>query len=400
MPQFSYNNARVDEFKVRATDSDGNVTLMQVGDRCVQPTDRFWTSLCSSFSTVGLSKKLFKMFTHEEVFTRLRQTQSDPLRVTFAEYDEGKTVKMLAVTKPDKPVARYDDVINILNKYDGEKVQYQDGGTSGTSGIVQSWHTPPRMDNFEIGGDKFIPKYVMETPIDGFGKPLIYLSMLRQVCTNGMVGYSRAFRSELSLGKNEEVTHSLERALDSFSNEEGYMALRDRIEAARGSWASIAEAGNIGKTLSRLSGHFVDKGSSSMLNTIGNIKGWDGAGTADHLTIKIQKAFASQIGDLCQIYGIVHLDALSRRRMASMPCKATVYELMNFATEVATHYCDETGARALQADMGTLLGNGEYDLEGTREECPTFADWMVASDTEQEQFRTSQVEAHGEDLLN
>lgn len=403
MPTFTYDTAPVKSFQVRETDEKGNVKLMEVNDRLVEPTDRFWTSLCSNFSGAGMSKKLFNLFSHEEVFGRLSQRFEDSLGLTIAEYDDGASAKLLAVRKANKPIAKYDDVINVLNKYDGEGIKYQDGGGSSNCGIVQSWHTPPRMENFELGGDKFIPKFVCETPIDGFGKPLIYLSMLRQVCTNGMIGYSRAFRSELSLGKNDEVMFSLERALDSYSNEEGYMALRQRMETAQNSWASISECHRIAKTLSRMAGHFQKKnGGSPAIEELSRlrVKGWDGAEEGgDLMGMRLQKAFSQVTGDLCHIYGLVQLDSLSRKKMATLPTRATVYDLMNFATEVATHYADETAGRAIQADIGSLLGDGEYDLENSCDECATFADWQIATDDEQDAFRAIQEEQHG-DLLD
>src|SRR5260221_348195 len=74
---------------------------------------------------------------------------------------------------------------------------------------------------------------IIDTPIDGFGRPSVYLSLLRLVCSNGAVGYSPAFRSELSVGKGDDgVAFALTRVLDGFNNEDGYAALRQRFESA------------------------------------------------------------------------------------------------------------------------------------------------------------------------
>jgi len=51
------------------------------------------------------------------------------------------------------------------------------------------------------------------------------------------------------------------------------------------------------------------------------------------------------------------------------PCK--VYDVLNFASEMATHHADPGGARAIQAFLGDLIAS-EYDLEGTADH---FADW-------------------------
>ena len=84
-----------------------------------------------------------------------------------------------------------------------------------------------------MSGDSFQNKFIIETPIDGYGRPSVYLSMLRLICSNGMVGYSPTFRSELATGKGENgVSFVLERVLEGFNNEDGYAALRQRFESA------------------------------------------------------------------------------------------------------------------------------------------------------------------------
>jgi hypothetical protein len=389
--QITYHEAPVNQFRVTSTTDKGEVSRMEINGQPVVPTERFWTSLCSNFSTVGLSKKLFGMFSHEEVFDRLSSKFADKIQYTL---DETKgDAKLLGISKPGKPLAKYDDVMGLLERFDAQDVTFKDGKASGNSGIVQSWHTPPRMESFDIGGDGFMPKFVMETPIDGFGKPLIYLSLLRQICTNGMIGYARAFRSELALGNGDDTMHSLERALDSYSNEEGYMALRQRMDSATNSWASIGETSKVLHAMTRTPFSQQGKGSSHIneLGELSSLKGFhgvgdDGAYTADGLTMKLHKAFAATTGDLCHIYGIAHLDAISKRKMQALPARCTVYELMNFATELATHYCKPSDARQLHAICGTMLG-GEFDLEGSRDECRTFADWHIATDGEAEEFR-------------
>src|SRR5262249_57426623 len=106
---------------------------------------------------------------------------------------------------------------------------------------------------FEVGGDGFQNKFVLDTPIDGFGRPSVYLSLLRLICSNGAVGYSPAFRSELSVGRgNDGVAFALTRVLDGFNNEDGYAALRQRFESATKSWASGNEVSKLYKGLARL----------------------------------------------------------------------------------------------------------------------------------------------------
>ena len=102
--------------------------------------------------------------------------------------------------------------------------------------------------DFQVAGDSFQNKFVIDTPIDGFGRPSVYLSLLRLICSNGAVGYSPAFRSELSVGKGDDgVAFALTRVLDGFNNEDGYAALRQRFESATKSWASVNEVNRLYK---------------------------------------------------------------------------------------------------------------------------------------------------------
>src|SRR5436309_412393 len=80
-------------------------------------------------------------------------------------------------------------------------IRVQAGTDKQGNGTVSSVHTPRGTSTFAIAGDKFQNKFVLETPIDGYGKPSVYLSLLRLLCWNGAIGYNRAFRSELNVGR-------------------------------------------------------------------------------------------------------------------------------------------------------------------------------------------------------
>ena len=82
-------------------------------------------------------------------------------------------------------------------------------------------------------------------------------------------------------------------------------------------------------------------------------------------------SFHKMTGDLSRIYGLASVDSLSARRQRTLPTACKVYDLLNFASEVATHHATTTGNRNVQAYIGDLI-SGEYDLEGT---CDQFSDW-------------------------
>ena len=390
-----YGISPLSTFAVDQRSEKGEVTRMTIDGRPVKPTGRFWTSLCSNFSSYGLSTKLFRMFSHREVFDRLTMvlTQDGDLQKTHMRFAlenvPGETTPhLLAVTNPLKPLIPYPKAQEVLAQYQAQGVEY-------SGGIVRSTHEPRHMGNFSIGPDSFAHQYVMETPIDGFGSPLIYLSLMRVVCSNGAIGYARAFRSEISIGRgNDDTIWSISRALDSFNNEEGYAALRQRFESATHSWASINEANKVYKTLTQMAqrGMFHDsqrEGSSlvnslarqreAVLGTSGQLAlGGDGANTSDQspVNLKILRAFSALTGDLCAIYGLTQLDALSTKKMAKLPCRASMYDLLSFTTEVATHHCNAKNGRLLQAEVGNFV-SAEYDLEGTKDTYSSFQDWFM-----------------------
>src|SRR5262249_54098248 len=149
-------------------------------------------------------------------------------------------------TNPTAPLIRHDELCGLLDRYEAEDVSYH-------AGVVRSGHTPRYGNPFDIAGDAFQNKFVIDTPIDGYGRPVVYLSLLRQICWNGAVAYTPVFRSELALGRSDaSVEYALVRALEGFNNEEGFGALRQRYEASAKSWASVREATKLYRTLVRL----------------------------------------------------------------------------------------------------------------------------------------------------
>ena len=221
-------------------------------------------------------------------------------------------------------------------------------------GVVTSTHTPRSGEQpFTIGGDAFQHRFVMETPIDGFSHPKIFLSFLRMVCENGMIGYGRAFRSDISLGK--DIAHCISRALAGFDNGEGYAALRQRFESAQQSWASVRECAELCKALVKLS---------------------DGQSIkSDHWL----RDFHRMTGNLHAIYGLANLDAISQKRQRVLPARCRVYDLLNFASEMATHRASAAASRTLQGYIGTMISD-EYDMEGTAQSMTDFADFFLQSD--------------------
>ncbi len=352
------------------------VTDVMVQGESLKPTDRFWVSL---FSRYGFNSAFFKYYDHEEVFTRISEVEkSDRMRLCI-ERDENGGGKILGVSNPSRPIVVFDELMDMLGRYHSQNVTY-------ANGIVESTHTPRNgSSQFQIGGDDFANRFLLATPIDGYGAPNIYLSLLRTICMNGVVGYSKAFKSSLALGKgDDDVSPALTRAIDGFGNEEGYSALRQRLEAATKSWASVWESNQLYKLLVRLHANKYINDSQGAIPEAPGIAKWLATDidtgvvgmSDDSVGSPILKAWHRCVSDVSKTYGLASLEALSAKRQRTLPVKATVYDIMNFATEVASHYADPVGARMLQGWIGNTVSE-EYDLESTLDKFSDFKDFFI-----------------------
>jgi hypothetical protein len=308
----------------------------------------------------GFTSNIFRYFSHAEVFDRISETSpNDRIRWCLERDDRGQG-RLLGVTNPTAAVMQYDDLVGLLERYEAQSIKY-------ANGVVSSQHSPRMSGTFQVGGDGFQNKFILATPIDGFGRPSVYLSLLRLVCSNGAVALSRAFRSELSVGRGDDgVAFTLTRVLDGFNNEDGYVALRQRFESSTKSWASVNEVNRLYKVLARVHQRLAPE-------PIG------GDGASECGRSPLLRSFHKMSGDLTSIYGMANLDALSIKRQRTLPAACKVYDLLNFASEVATHHADEMGARSCQAYIGDLI-SGEYDLEGTCEQFGDWRDFFIGSD--------------------
>ncbi len=345
---FHYGYAKVSDLKVFRMERTptGRAVLHEllVDERPVKPTKRFWRSF---FSRFGIAENVFRYFEPNEVFKRITERSGDSTFRYCIENRGAGADHLLAVTNTNRPVIRYEEIRGLLKRFGGSGIKYNQG-------LVTSTHQPRGYNRrFDIGADEFQDRFTMETPIDGFGHPRLFLSLLRTVCSNGAIGYSRAFRSDIPVGKN--MDHCIARALESFDNGDGYVALRQRFESAQTSFASVRESLTLSDTVGKLS-------DGGQLNMPG-------------LATKSRR----MAGNLTDIYGLANLEALSDKRRRVLPAKCRVYDLINFASEVATHHAKPDGAKKMQAYIGNLISD-EYDLEGTASNTEFDAFFMPKED--------------------
>ena len=385
MPTFSYSYVPVNDLHVEmeANPSTGKpvVKHVLVQDEPIQATQRFWTSL---FSRYGFNKSFFRYFEYTEVFDRISEVETnDRMRVCIERRKDSNGTQinsLMAVSNPLKPLVVYDELVDILGRYGGESVNY-------SNGIVESTHIPHTGRNrFDILGDIHENRFVMQTPIDGYGTPNMYLSLFRHACDNGVVGLSKTFRSQLGLGKGtDDVSPSLIRALDGFNNDDGYAALRQRLTSAGSSWLSVFESQQLYKLLIKLHSELLIKQHKSIVPRAVSISQHledSNLLAAEHVAAgPVIRSFHKMTGDPSESYGLANLDSLSAKRQRTLPVACTVYDAIVFATEVATHYAKAAGSRKLQEWVGGIVSE-EYDMENTKDQFGTFSDFLISTKTE------------------
>ena len=383
LPRFDYRTVAINDLKVNTGEDEKGrrfVANVEVEGEPVADSNRFWTSL---YARYGINGSIFKYFDHAETFQRIANVEkSDRVRVCIErgiDTDGESMSTLMGATTPQKPIVAFDDLMGLLQSYGGQDITYHNG-------LVESSHVPRIGQNqFDISGDMFTNRFLMSTPVDGYGLPNIYLSLLRLICMNGAIGYTAAFKTGLQLGKGgDDVGPALIRALDGFNNDEGYAALRSRIEAATKSWASVNETQTLYKLLARIHNDKMLTPVDSALSQGSSLAAWmrrpmEGAPMGEseaHMGAPLFTCFHKMTGDFSRLYGIANPDSLSAKRQRALPVKCTVYDAINYATEVATHYATPSGARMLNAWVGTALGE-EYDMEGTKSKFEDFAAFHI-----------------------
>lgn len=309
----------------------------------IAPSNRFWESLFAKF---GLNRSFFRYFSPNEIFKRIGEKNSgDTIRLCIEGSGADKT--LLGATGSNRPIIIYDDLLELLREFDKDsEIKY-------SNGIVSTTHAPRSgATQFDIGPDKFSNRFEVFCPVDGYGAPNIYLSLLRWVCSNGAIGFAKAFQTSLNIGSGQDsIQHALRRAFESFSNDEGYALMRDRFSAAQQSQASVREYNEFYKLLLGI------QSDKKLRETVVEGSGM-GAGYA------LMNRLNSITGNPFETYK-TDPNSMTDKRARQLPVEGTVYEMINFATELATHNLEEFHSRQLQAWVGKMISQPEFDLEGS-----------------------------------
>jgi hypothetical protein len=301
--------------------------------------ERFILSLCSKF---GISVSIFYLFDPAEVFERIQKVHPRG-RVRVVTEATATGTKCLAATAPTKSFVDFDTLFRILTKPSRLAKVRNAYYTEGNVTTVHVMNEAP----WEISGEIFQQAFTLDTPIDGYGLPSIYLSLIRESNGTLLTADTKTFKSEVQLGKGSDKPEiPITRALDTFNNEEGFQALRQRMDSARTSFASLHECDSLSKVLRRC------------LNRNINPEQYEG----------IFEALRSTTGDVSQKYGIATEDSLSPKKARLLPMDCSILDLIYFDMEVITKRRSmAVNSRPLSQWVGQIIDN-EYDLEGSMDE--------------------------------
>ena len=296
---------------------------IQFEDHIYNTSDRFITSFARKLK---FSNNIFNYFTAEEVFDRVQQRNPDvAFKVTFDRQDG----EILGVVDESKKLLPAEIACNVFASDPRiQKIQYSKG----------VWEAEFLLDEtFSIRNDsEYARKIWVHYPVDGVSMPCVYLSVLRQVCSNGMVAQVPGFRTEIEI--NDESGTHLSRLLRSYNNENGFMALESRLQTAQDTLASVNE---LLKFENLLATQISDQTSAAQLQT----------------------RLEEMAGDPCARYETTSLNNIAPKKRPLLPVGCSVNDLFNFCSELTTHH-DNIISRvdAFNATLGGMLAQ-EFDLE-------------------------------------
>ena len=344
---YDIHNIQALQAESKADEKTGKRSIVNVtiDGQSVGTTPRFWNSL---YSRYGFGKNVFNYFDPAEVVERIAERRKDD-RVRFCLFTHKGADKptLLAVSNPAKPVLEYDRVQELLAGYDPLDADPENGdnGVRYANGLVRASFSPRGEAPFEVGGDEFNARFDTLIPIDGYGSPEVAMGCLRLVCTNGMVAFGKVFSNKIPGGTDEDGGISrITQTIEGYGNDEGYDALRRRLQGATESYASVSECSEMSKAVMRALGS---------------------SGRENEKTKELLTRFDQIAGNPMMMYGLVSATSVGRKRLATLPSRATVYDLINFGTEVATHHVpNEIQARSIHGIVGSMI-SGEFDLEGS-----------------------------------
>lgn len=302
---------------------DDSIKGIRVGNTLYKPTERFYKTLASE---MGIPFGVFGFFSPLEVMTRAAEKEPNMLLRMTVDTGEGKVLGLTQNKGIPMPIRFIENVLHDDSRL--QEVEYSEGVMSATLDLDEQWDVPH--------DGKYHVRVRCRVPVDGVGMPDMNLATWRQVCSNGAVAESPLFRSKMEI-KDNSGEH-FRRLLASFSNPTGVELLQQKMCDAAETKASVGEVVLLEGLIRR-----------SVPNTRNQML--------------LRERLYEIAENPCVRYGVTDLSNIGVKKRSLLPVGCSVSDLLNFASELATHHVDMLKTSApLQAFSGTLLAKG-FDLE-------------------------------------
>ena len=309
---------------VEALDSDEEkIKGLVLGQTTYKLSDRFYKTLAGE---LGIPFGVFGFFSPLEVMTRAAEKEPDlPLRVTV-DTARGQALGLTQDKGLPMPVKFIEGVLHEDRRL--QEVEYGNGMLSAMLDLDDPWSVP--------NDSTYHVRVRCRVPVDGVGMPDMSLATWRQVCSNGAVAEAPLFRTKMEI-KDNSGEH-FRRLLASFSNPSGIEMLQERMCTAAGTKASVGEVVLLEGLIRR-----------SVANTRNQML----------LRERLNEIAANP----CVRYGVTDLTNIGQKKRPLLPVGCSVADLLNFASEIATHHADLLKPEStLHSFAGTVLSK-DFDLE-------------------------------------
>ena len=303
---------------------DRNLASLTFDGERYRLTDRFHRGLAKQ---LDVPYKVFNLFTPEEVMKRAAKVcGSLKLRVTL---DRDRYEVLGLTERRGVPVPVRHVVSTLRGDHRIRDLRYKDGVVTGRLDLGDGWEVP--------NDGEYRVHVQCRVPVDGLEQPEMNLATWRLVCANGAIAEAPIFRTKLEI-KDNDGGH-FKRLVASFSNPEGVELLQERMGEAASTRASVGELLKLEAVIKR-------------------------AVPSSHDQRLLRDRLHEVAENPCLRYGVTDLDRIGEKRRPLLPVDCSVSDLLNFASEIATHHGDiVSDTRPLHAFAGTLLAKG-FDLEG------------------------------------
>lgn len=316
--RFQFSNIELKELDPVTVEN--RVAAVRVGGDLYRPSPRFMKTLMSLF---GFSENIFQYYSPAELLDRITERREDSeIRICI---DRDRHL-IHGVVRPGVRSLPLRTVCGILaedKRLAGLNYDPLKGCISARLNLPDQWTLP--------GDSKYHTFLEVQYPVDQSSTPKITLGTIRLICRNGAVARRKCFETTLVVDK-DRGTH-LRHLLSTFNNRAGFDALRDRMQIAQNTKASVNE----------------------FLQTANAIR----------RSVKSPESIISRMHTVAGLpeesYGVTRLDSIREHHRRDLPVGASVMDLINIVTELATHH--EVDDRDYLHGFVTNLLAKEFDLE-------------------------------------